>query len=309
MIESYRFDDGLPPGQKAIITRSLEEFDFMINLLLRARMRGHCMMAVVTGGSGVGKSVAVQNYIDQLPLRSHTGLPACVKIDLKATSSPKPVMVSLYRSLGERPRQTNTRSQIADDAIEVILRNDLHLIFADEADLINEISFEFLRFISDQTRCPIVLIGLPQIRRLIQQHEKFAGRVGPGMVFHPPDEQEVLQTILPQLATAIPRWSFDASSESDLKVGREIWSRVRPSFRKLCHVLQIADILAETMDEERITIKTLRESYNTLAFQQHIVEEAENEKEEDTPPGHGDAEEESERRKDAKRQRKPKDSE
>jgi hypothetical protein len=45
------------------------------------------------------------------------------------------------------------------------------------------------------------------------------------------------------------------------------------------------------MDEERITTKTLRESYNTLAFQQHIVEE------------------ETENHKDAKRQRKPEDSE
>ncbi len=52
---------------------------------------------------------------------------------------------------------------IAAEAAAAIERNDLKLIIVDEADRLNEGSFEVLRHLFDKTGCPILLVDLPSI--------------------------------------------------------------------------------------------------------------------------------------------------
>jgi hypothetical protein len=94
-------------------------------------------------------------------------------------------------------------------------------------------------------------------------------------------------------------------------MGKELWSRVKPSFRKLCNVLQFASDLTAELGKKRITIPILRDSCRTMVFCTSALTDTEDEEdnEEELPPGHSDAEEESERRQDAKRKRKHQASE
>jgi DNA transposition AAA+ family ATPase len=239
------FDENrLPPGQNPIITVSMEEFQIFIAMLMRSKQQnGYSTMGVVTGWSGVGKTIAIQTFLNSLQDRPHNGLPAGIEMKVMPGSTPRALMETLLKGLGERPRgNTTNRYKIAEEAAEAILNNDLKILFVDEADLLNIDGFEFLRYIFGKTGCPIVVVGLRQILQVINAYEKFGSRVGPHIEFRPPDEDEVLSKILPQLC--IPRWTFDPSSEADNAMGMELWDHTKPSFRNLRTVLQYASVLA-----------------------------------------------------------------
>jgi hypothetical protein len=119
-------------------------------------------------------------------------------------------------------------------------------------------------------------------------------RIGPHIEFPPPDEDEVLNKILPQLI--FPRWQFDPSSAADIKMGMELWERTNPSFRNLRKVLQFASVLAEIHEKERISRTLLRQAFQMLLGLKHAEEEPEEEEEEPQT----EYERESARRQDAR---------
>jgi DNA transposition AAA+ family ATPase len=302
------FDENrLPPGQNPIITNSMEKFQFFVELLMRSKQKtGYTTMGVVTGLAGVGKTIAIQTFLDSLEERSHTGLPAGIVIKVTPGSTTRAFLENLLKGFGERPRGLHTnRYKIADEAAEAILNYDLKILFVDESDLLNVDGFEFLRYIFNKTGCPIVVVGLRQILRVIGEYEKFESRVGPHMPFQPPEQDEVLSTILPQLI--IPHWKFNASSEADLVMGMELWNLTKPSFRNLRKVLQYASILADIQEKERISRAILKLSYQMMIGQKApeelmVTEEAEEE-------GQTEFERESERRQDAREKKNEEEEE
>jgi Cdc6-like AAA superfamily ATPase len=298
--EQYlHFDENrLPPGQIPIYTNSMELFLFFIDMLMRSKQQnGYSTMGVVTGWSGVGKTIAIQTFLDSLEDRPHNGLPAGIVIKVTPGSTPRALMEKLLISFGEKPRgNTTNRYKIADEAAEAILNNDLKILFIDEADLLNVDGFEFLRYIFNKTGCPIVVVGLRQILRIIREFEKFGSRVGPHIDFRPPDDDEVFSKILPQLI--VPHWRFDPSSEADLAMGMELWDRTKPSFRNLRTVLQYASMLTELHEKEWISLNILKQSWQMMASKKYpdeLLEEEESVEESQT-----EYEKESERRHDAK---------
>jgi hypothetical protein len=271
-------EDILPPGQQTIITRNILKFNRGVQLVLDARQQtGYSAIVLVTGRAGSGKSVAILNFLNNLAPYPHTGFPACIAIRIRPDSNPRTVVQDLYACFKE-PMPRFTRHQYADEAAKVILAFDVKLIFVDESDLLGTSEFEFLRFVYGKTGCPLVIVGLPSISTLINKHEKFAGRVGPRIRFLPPDEDEVLKTILPDLV--FRHWSFDPTSEVDLAMGRELWSKSRSSFRELRMLLQFASTLVGDAGEERITPNILKLAYGTH-YRHAPIEETE---EEDSTP-------------------------
>jgi AAA domain len=267
-------EDILPPGQKTIHTRNIEKFNRVVKLLLDAKqLTGYSAIALATGRAGCGKSVAILNFLNNLAPHPHTGFPACIAIHIRPDSNPRTVVQDLYACFKE-PIPRFTRHQYADEAAEVILAYDVKLIFVDESDLLGKMEFEFLRFVYGKTKCPLVIVGLPSISTLINKHEKFAGRVGPRIRFLPPDEDEVLTTILPNLV--FPHWSFDPTNEGDLAMGRELWSKARSSFRELRMILQFASTLARDAKKECITPHILNLAYATH-YRHAPIEEIEEE--------------------------------
>lgn len=300
-------EDRLPPDQNPIITNSMEKFLFFVELLMRSKqMTGYSTMAVVTGLAGVGKTIAIQTFLNGLEERPHTGLPAGIQIKVTPKSTTRAFLETILKGLGERPRRLHTNSfKIANEAAEAILDYDLKIIFVDESDLLTVDGFEFLRYIFNKTGCPIVVVGLRQILRVIGEHEKFEGRIGPHLPFQPPEQDEVLSTILPQLV--IPHWKFDASSEADLVMGMELWNLTKPSFRNLRKVLQYAAILAEIQGKERISRDIVKLSYQMMISQKHPGEPGGTEEEEEETQT--EYERESERRHAAREKKKEEEEE
>lgn len=254
-------EDSLPPGQKPIPTSNVKRFNAFIKLLVDSHDR-YPTMGVVTGGAGIGKTVAIQAYLDRLEPQLHTGLPTAIKVKVKPRATPKALALDMVACLKDKPRGRNIY-EVADEAAEALLRNDLHLIIIDEGDRLTEDSFEVLRHIFDKTGCPMVVVGLPNILSVIDRREKFVSRVGLRMHFGELESQEVLHTVLPNLV--FPHWKFDPADPTDQALGERMWKMVRPSLRKLRNLLQIASQIAEVYQEPQITAEIIEEAFDWSA--------------------------------------------
>jgi DNA transposition AAA+ family ATPase len=260
------FENRLPPGQAPIMTTSVKRFHAYMQFLMQSREQtGYATMGVVTGDAGVGKTIALQTYLQDLVPRAYSGFPACVSIKVRPRSTAKALGKTLIGTLSGEQSATNVYDMEAV-ATEAIRRTDLDLILVDEGDWLNVESFELLRHIFDRTGCPIVIVGLPRIMRMINRHEKFASRVGLHMEFLPLTQEEVLTTVLPALT--LPYWRYHAQDPADREMGTVLWQRVSPSFRKLRVVLQYASQIARARQAERITTAILGETFRLTLIPQ-----------------------------------------
>jgi DNA transposition AAA+ family ATPase len=253
------FENRLPAGQAPIMTTSVKRFHTYMEFLMQSRhATGYATMGVITGDAGVGKTIALQTYLQSLTPRTYSGFPACVSIKVSPRSTAKALVKALLTTLnGEKAGFNVYDLEIV--ASEAIRCNDLDLVLVDEGDWLNVESFELLRHIFDRTGCPIVIVGLPRILRVINRHEKFVSRVGMHMEFLPLTQEEVLTTVLPALT--LPHWHYRADDHADREMGTALWQRVCPSFRKLRVVLQYASQIARARQEERITPAILTETF------------------------------------------------
>jgi DNA transposition AAA+ family ATPase len=253
------FENRLPPGQVPIMTTSVERFLAFMQFLMQSRAEtGYATMAVVTGEAGVGKTIALQSYMQSLTPRAYSGFPACINLKVRPRSTAKALGKTLLTTLkGEFAR--HNIYDMEEASVEAIRRNDLDLILVDEGDWLNVECFEFLRHIFDRTGCPIVIVGLPKIMRVITRDEKFVSRIGLQMEFLPLTQEEVLSIVLP--AFILPHWQYHADESADREMGILLWQRVAPSFRKLRVVLQYASQIAGTRRVKRITSEILKETF------------------------------------------------
>ncbi len=260
------FENRLPVGQAPIMTTSVKRFHAYMQFIMQSREEtGYATMGVITGDAGVGKTIALQTYLQSLTPRAYTGFPACVSIKVSPRSTAKAVAKTLIATLNGEQAGHNVYDMEAVSA-EAIRRNDLDLILVDEGDWLNVESFELLRHIFDRTGCPVVIIGLPRIMRVINRHEKFVSRVGLHMEFLPLTQEEVLTTVLPALT--LPYWHYHIDDPADREMGTALWQRVCPSFRKLRVVLQYASQIARARQAERITPAILTETFRLTLIPQ-----------------------------------------
>jgi DNA transposition AAA+ family ATPase len=252
------FENRLPVGQAPIMTQGVKRFHACMQFMMQSREEtGYATMGVVTGDAGVGKTIAIQTYLQSLTPRAYSGFPACVSIKVSPRSTAKAVAKTLLTTLNGERSGHNVYDMEAV-AAEAIRRTDLDLVLVDEGDWLNVESFEMLRHVFDRTGCPIVIIGLPRILRVINRHEKFVSRVGLHMEFQPLTQEEVLTIVLPALT--LPYWRYQADNTADREMGIQLWQRVCPSFRKLRVVLQYASQVARARQAECITPDILAET-------------------------------------------------
>jgi DNA transposition AAA+ family ATPase len=214
----------------------------------------------------VGKTIAIQTYMQSFTPRPYSGFPACVSIKVSPRSTAKALAKTLIVTLNGEHGGFNIYDMEAVVS-EAIRRNDLDLVLVDEGDWLNVDSFELLRHIFDRTGCPIVIVGLPRILRVINRHEKFVSRIGLHMEFQPLTQDEVLTDVLPALT--LPYWQYHIDNDADRDMGIQLWQRARPSFRKLRVVLQYASQIARARQAERITPEILPETLH-LTLIPHI---------------------------------------
>ncbi len=280
-------EDRLPPGQKLIITQNILKFDMFARKVIEAKAQtGYRNVGIATAKSGWGKSIAFHHFLDNVPRHPHTGLPTCIGIRVKPQANPRVLLADLYARLGERAPRRLTRFNIADEAAKIIMETDLRGIFTDESDQLGADGLEFLRYVYDKTGCPLIIVALPDILNVIERYTTLHDRIGHELQFLPSTEEEVLNTILPELI--IPRWVYDPANEADRKMGKELWAHARSSFRRLRTLItkasQFAAELAETPDEVRITPDILQLAYGSRSSRQTSLSNPPEEKVEPGPP-------------------------
>ena len=264
-------EDHLPEGQPVIETKNVKRCRSFMRLITDPRRRSPTM-GVITGLAGVGKTIALQYYLDSLAPHAQTALPVAVKVKVRTRSSPRALAINILESLQEQVRGRNIY-EIADEAAAALERNYIRLLAVDEADRLNDDSFEVLRHLFDKTGCCIVLVGLPNILSVIERHQKFSSRVGLRMPFVTLELKEVLEVILPQLV--FPCWNYHPELPTDRQLGETIWHKVNPSLRNLTTLLatasqmatdeQISSITGDLIDEAYIWMMTQQEQYSADA--------------------------------------------
>jgi DNA transposition AAA+ family ATPase len=256
-------EDHLPHGQLVIETKNVRRCRSFLRLITDPQRRSPTM-GVITGRAGVGKTIASQHYLDSLAPQVQTALPTAIKIKVMPRSTPRAMAKTILDSLLEKSRGRNIY-EMADEVATAIERNALHLLIVDEADRLNEDSFDVLRHLFDKTGCRIVLVGLPNILSVIERHEKFSSRVGLRMSFTPLQVEEVLDLVLPQLV--FPHWTYDPGKPSDREMGTAIWHKVNPSLRNLHSLLSTASQMARDETVPSITPDIMHEASLWMATQ------------------------------------------
>jgi DNA transposition AAA+ family ATPase len=250
-------EDHLPEGQPVIETKNVKRCRSFMRLITDPERRSPTM-GVITGLAGVGKTIATQYYLDSLAPHPQTALPPAIKIKVMPRSTPRALAKTILDSLLEKSRGSNIY-EMADEVAAAISRNCLHLLVVDEADRLNEDSFEVLRHLFDKTGCRIVLVGLPNILSVIERHQKFSSRVGLRMSFTPLALEEVLDLVLPKLV--FPHWNYDPVKGADREMGTVIWHKVNPSLRNLHSLLSTASQMARDEQVPSITQDLIKEAF------------------------------------------------
>ncbi len=126
----------------------------------------------------------------------------------------------------------------------------------DEAERLNDACFEMLCSLFDMTRCPLLLVGLPQLLPRIQRHPRMSDMVSLYLKFIPLSLEEVLYEVLPALV--FPGWVFNPAQEADCLLAEQLWEYTAPSLRRLRNVLGTASTLAHMQHEPNVTHASIK---------------------------------------------------
>jgi Cdc6-like AAA superfamily ATPase len=313
--------------QLVINTSSLERFSNFVDVLLELKRgdsaieqegeqesdkdeeftKDEATMAAVTGKAGIGKTVAMRETVRKKnKAQSHTGLPPVCTITVLPRSRPITIAKALAKVLDQEVSGKNETDEVIADICELIERNDLRLIIVDEADLLDKDCFNVLRSIFDITQCPIMLIGLPNLLTMLEKHDQFNSRVGLRMLFEILSEDEVINTFLPSMSRAYSKWKYDANDQEDVKMGKFLWNKVKPSLRKLRSILRLANRIACQDKAAKISLDHIKESMKFALGNGGSEEDSDDQDSEsdDTEEGSSEFEIQSQERNDARQKRK-----
>ena len=104
----------------------------------------------------------------------------------------------------------------------------------------------------------MLLVGLKKILSVVKPYEQLDSRSFRNHHFKALEEQEVLSTIFPRLV--FPRWRFDPANPEHVQVGKLIWSKVKPSLRLACGVIETGNDIAEIAGAEYVTMAHIEEA-------------------------------------------------
>lgn len=264
--------------QEPIATTSVRRFRRAMRLVVGAvKCSGFSMIVIFYGRSGIGKSMAIQYFLDSLFPRAHTGLPAAIMITIEDEWTSKELAEGLLRGIGEAPKGRN-RWKVLDEVVSAIVRNDIDLIILDEANRLNERTFQFARSLIDKCdvyKHPIVLVlvGTAGILQVVKTRETFDNRVGSKHAFLAPEPDEMIATVFPNLR--IPRWRFNPDDPEHEALGRALWAKLQPALRRVRNVLALASQVAFEDGEPYITEDHIDEAL--LLLQRNRLNESEKE--------------------------------
>lgn len=241
MTPKFHRAEALPAYQPPVETTSLVTLRRQLKMLADVKeMSGYGMMGLFTGNPGLGKSVAAESFA--------ANSPSTVLFRIPEDASPRGVAWSLAKALDLNP--SGTAYEIKWDIIQTLIVTRKTMVIADEGDYLNARTFDTLRYIYDESGVSIAIISLPRLRKVIKKHKKFRSRVGMRERFEPLNEEEVLKTLLPGLK--FPRWQYDFNKEQDYALGLFMWQIVKPSLRNLRDLMSRAMVVAVARGKDQL---------------------------------------------------------
>jgi hypothetical protein len=246
----------LHQGQHAIETSSLTQLRAFTQVIVESPQDGMPAMGIAySKRAGIGKSTGVVQIGKECATQAHTGTSGVVLIELEPYIAVVGFLETFLDTLGERPRG-RTKTALVRQSIEAVKGNDLRLIIFDEANWFASKVFEMARYIHGQTRCPMLLVGLEDILKVIEPFEQLKSRAFLRHEFKPLKQKEFLRDFLPGLAFS--RWSFDQKNADDQTMGKFIWRIVRPSLRRTTFLVQTANKVAVENDDPKVTVEHIK---------------------------------------------------
>lgn len=309
MTPKFHRVEALPAYQPPVETTSLVTLRKQLKMLADVKeMSGYGMMGLFTGNPGLGKSVAAEAFAANSPLT--------VLFRITEDPTPRSIAWSLAKALDLNP--SGTAYEIKWDIIQTLIVTRKTLVIADEGDYLNARTFDTIRFIYDESGVSIAIISLPRLRMVIRKYKKFRSRVGMRETFEPLTEEEVLNTLLPGLK--FPRWQYDLNKEQDRELGLFMWQIVKPSLRNLRDLMLRAMAVAAARGNDQLIDmaivknalqkggtfdnKDTDEDNDDIEKDDEDDEDDEEDGEESEPQKLGKLEQESLRRRRAKRKKK-----
>jgi hypothetical protein len=254
----------IPTWQPPISTTSVEEFCGFLSMTLESVDTGYPAIGIVySKRAGIGKTTAILAAAKTTLPPSHTGNPSTLLLELKPSITQMAFVELILRVLGEQPRG-RTKSQLQQRAIEALQGNDIRLIIFDEADQFSRKTFDILRYICGQSKCPALLVGLKSILSIVKPYEQLDSRSFLTHEFRPLGKEEILRVFLPGLV--FPLWSFDLNNERHRKMGSKIIDRAYPSLRLIRGVIQNASSIAKLSGAQQVTEEHVDEAIKHVRF-------------------------------------------
>lgn len=182
-------------------------------------------IALVVGEAGVGKSTALQAYVEANP---HNAV--IIKVDKIMTK--QTLVQDLAEALGYEPK--GSVPALAAKVYRTLADRDM-VVIIDEADYLKDDALELLRqIVTDKGQSGLVLCGLPRlefrIKTLTNDHQQIASRVG---IFaslgglRPVDAQTILGGVWPGV-------------EKDKEALDAFWKACSGSLRRLSKLIESA---------------------------------------------------------------------
>lgn len=129
-----------------------------------------CVIGVVIGAAGVGKTMACRKYAGENP--------GVIFIELDPTYTKRALLIEIHRACGGSG--TGSDRSIMADIIDRLSGSE-RLIIIDEADLLSVKSVDILRRINEFANVGLLMVGLPRLYEIIRgvaaQYEKLWSRV------------------------------------------------------------------------------------------------------------------------------------
>lgn len=226
---------------KLLVTSSIDELSNFIQALEK---RAFPQLGLITSPAGYGKTMAIAYLAENVFNLSGTGFQhgtLLVKIPTRSTNLA--VAQTIAGILNEElPNSRESANRLSEKICEKLIAYGIERVFFDEANRLNEQTFDFVRVLHDTLICEdaqiaFFLIGLPAVLRVIKKHEQFASRTIHHS-FSPLKQQEVLEYFLPNLK--IDGWNFDPKEKLHMELGAILWESVKPSLRRLVGGIETA---------------------------------------------------------------------
>lgn len=219
-------------------------------------------MMLLFGESGTGKTTLVKEYAKKFNEQTNHSSPVVLYISVPAKCSPKSLAERILLAFGDAAFDKGTlinmtlrvTSYIEKLQVSLIILDEFqHFINKDSKKVIYEVA-DWLKSVSNEIKCPILAVGLPETCRVIDENEQLERRVT-GRVSLPTfpignhHEFDVFRRIIAYFADQLPFTGVEYLISDDIV--RDIHQNTHGIIGRVSRLFYLSGMLAlQSGDEE-----------------------------------------------------------